>query len=268
MTPTVTPAERAAQIAAAGGHHLVVAGADSIDHYAGIVADALPPLDGDDRLTHAVIRSAAGLDPNEVERVHHAASDVTFVQLVGGGGRSLAPGVMTLAHQGVLAISDVSEWREALFDCLRPLGRGETTVRVSRGAIAVTFPCDAQVVASAPLPPAAAARRWRQWCFQIRTVLPMVAVVDTPGTSTGWTVERVAERRSAHEAGRRVPVGADADQILTDRVRHGQITGRGYEHARRVAATIAGLDGCDEATEAHATEAAGYIATPLVDAHV
>ena len=109
----------------------------------------LPPLLPDEAVETAAIHSAAGLPAEEAvarrpfRSPHHTASDVA---LVGGGGRP-RPGEVSLAHNGVLFLDELPEFRRATLEVLRqPLEEGHVTVARHRGAF--RMPARFQLVAA------------------------------------------------------------------------------------------------------------------------
>jgi magnesium chelatase family protein len=144
-------ARRALEIAAAGGHNLLMVGPPGSGKtmLARRLPGILPPLSPDEAVETAAIHSAAGLPAEAAVAArpfrspHHTASDVALV----GGGQRPRPGEVSLAHNGVLFLDEVAEFRRATLEVLRqPLEEGTVTVARHRGAF--LMPARFQLVAA------------------------------------------------------------------------------------------------------------------------
>src|SRR5690606_31362046 len=145
-------ARRALEIAAAGGHHLLLVGPPGCGKtlLASRLPGLLPEADEAEALETAAIASVSGrgLDParwreRPYRSPHHTASAVA---LVGGGGEP-RPGEISLAHNGVLFLDELPEWDRRALEVLRePLESGGVTI--SRAARQVEFPARFQMVAA------------------------------------------------------------------------------------------------------------------------
>lgn len=145
-------ARRALEIAAAGGHSLLMTGppGSGKSMLAARLPGLLPPLGTDEALEVAAIASVSreGFRPERwrqrpYRHPHHTASGVA---LVGGGGNP-APGEITLAHNGVLFLDELPEFDRRALEVLRePLENGRITI--SRAARQVDFPARFQLVAA------------------------------------------------------------------------------------------------------------------------
>ena len=142
-------AKRALEIAAAGGHSLLLLGppGSGKSMLAQRLAGLLPPMSMDEALQSAAIASLAG--QFSLERwglrptcsPHHTASAVALV----GGGSPPRPGEISLAHHGVLFLDELPEFPRAALEALRePLETGQITI--SRAARRAEFPARFQFV--------------------------------------------------------------------------------------------------------------------------
>ena len=145
-------AKRALEIAAAGGHNLLMCGPPGAGKslLAACLPGILPPLTPREALEVSMIASVAGtlsegrLVRNRPFRApHHSASMVALV----GGGLKVRPGEVSLAHLGILFLDELPEFSRQALDSLRqPLETG--TVSVARANAHVTFPARVQLVAA------------------------------------------------------------------------------------------------------------------------
>jgi magnesium chelatase family protein len=145
-------ARRALEVAAAGGHNLLMVGPPGTGKtlLATRLATILPPLAEDEALESAAVRSVAGL-PVDVARFrerptrapHHSASAAALI----GGGSVPRPGEASLAHHGVLFLDELPEFDRHVLENLRePLESGR--VLISRAAQQSEFPARFQLVAA------------------------------------------------------------------------------------------------------------------------
>ena len=145
-------ARRAAIVAAAGRHHILLVGPPGAGktRLARIIAAVQPPLSAAEGLEVTRIHSATGLllpggivQRRPLRAPHHT---VTRAGLVGGGS-NLRPGEVTLAHRGVLFLDEIAEFSTQVIDALRePLEDGRITV--SRGSGCRAFPAAFQFIAA------------------------------------------------------------------------------------------------------------------------
>ncbi|MEL7419786.1 MAG: YifB family Mg chelatase-like AAA ATPase, partial [Cyanobacteria bacterium J06555_3] len=146
-------ARRALEIAAAGGHNLILIGPPGSGKtmLAQRLPGILPNLSFDEALEVSQIHSVAGLlrDRGElvVERPfrnpHHSASGPSLV----GGGTYPRPGEISLAHKGILFLDELTEFKRNVLEYLRqPLEDGQVTI--SRTRQSVVFPAQFTLVAS------------------------------------------------------------------------------------------------------------------------
>ena len=139
-------AKKALEIAAAGGHNLLMTGSPGSGKtmMAKCMASILPPLELNEALELTKIYSISGLlSPDEplmtkrpYRAVHHTASSTGII----GGGSNPKPGEITLAHRGVLFLDEMVEFPRQVLEVLRqPLEDGE--VSISRAKTSVKYPC-------------------------------------------------------------------------------------------------------------------------------
>ena len=145
-------AKRALEIAAAGGHNLLMIGPPGAGKslLAACLPGILPPLDSAEALEVSMVASVAGtLQGGRLTRQrpfrspHHSASMAALT----GGGLRVKPGEVSLAHLGVLFLDELPEFQRAVLDSLRqPLETG--VVSVARANAHVTFPARVQLIAA------------------------------------------------------------------------------------------------------------------------
>ena len=145
-------AKRALEIAAAGGHNLLMVGPPGAGKslMASCMPGILPPLDPSEALEVSMVQSVAGtLTGGRLTRVrpfrspHHSASMAALT----GGGLKVKPGEVSMAHLGVLFLDELPEFGRGVLDSLRqPLETG--TVSVARANAHVTYPARVQLVAA------------------------------------------------------------------------------------------------------------------------
>ncbi|MEG2172517.1 MAG: YifB family Mg chelatase-like AAA ATPase, partial [Desulfovibrionaceae bacterium] len=146
-------AKRALEIAAAGGHNVLLMGPPGSGKtmLAQRLPTILPPLTFEESLEVTKVYSVAGKLPHgqgiigirPFRSPHHTISEVGLV----GGGSYPRPGEVSLAHRGVLFLDELPEYKKKALEVLRqPLEDGEVTI--SRASQTVTFPAACMLVAA------------------------------------------------------------------------------------------------------------------------
>ena len=243
-------AKRALEIAAAGGHNLLMVGPPGAGKslMASCLPGILPPLDAAEALEVSMVQSVAGtMNGGRLTRArpfrspHHSASMAALT----GGGLRVKPGEVSLAHLGVLFLDELPEFQRAVLDSLRqPLETGN--VSVARANAHVTFPARVQLVAAmnpcrcGHLGDAALACARAPRCaadYQAKVSGPLLDRIDLhvevaavtaadlvlppPAEGSAEVAARVATARAiqrARYAGEGVRTNAEADGALLERV--------------------------------------------------
>lgn len=278
----------ALEVALAGGHDLLLVGSPGAGKtlLARTVPGLLPPLDDHEAREVAVIRSVAGLRPGPADhRVrpfrspHHTTSYAAMV----GGGPLLQPGLVTLAHRGVLFLDELAEFDRHVLDALRqPLEDG--TVEIARAHGHVRYPARLQLIAAmnpcrcgwfgepgvmCRCRPDDAARYQRRVSgplldrIDIRVVMsrvpPETLIGGTDGDPSSVVAARIADARgraltrsglpNARLSGSRLlescSLRTPGARLLTELSTAVGMTARGIHRTLRVARTIADLSGND-----------------------
>ncbi len=292
-------AKRALEIAAAGGHNLLMIGppGSGKSMMAARLPGLLPPLSARELLEVSRIRSVAGLlDEGRLTRTrpfrapHHSASMAALV----GGGVKARPGEASLAHHGVLFLDELPEFHPQALDGLRePLETGEVTI--ARANHRVTYAARFQLVAAMNpckcgatcLRGPACAQRYQARVsgpfldrIDLQIAVPAVSPADLalppPKEGTAEAAARVLAAREAQAQRGRINArlaGAMLDQyaapdeagraLLARAADALQLTARGYHRVLRCARTIADLDGSDAVRRIHVAEALSARRAPV-----
>jgi magnesium chelatase family protein len=293
--------KRALEIAAAGGHNVLMIGPPGTGKsmLAKRLASILPPLTLEEALETTKIHSIAGLlQPGQAlvtrrpfRSPHHTASDAGLL----GGNVNPTPGEISLAHNGLLFLDELPEFKRSVLETMRqPLEEGRVTI--SRAAGTMTFPSEFMLVtAMNPTPDGkmpgesrCSAREIHHYLgrvsgplldrIDLHVEVPAVKFQEIAGARTGEKSAQIRERvlaarqrQLARFNGRKIVCNArmttrdlkahcaldeHSTELLRIAMADMKLSARGYDRILKVARTIADLAGAERISSDHLSEAA------------
>lgn len=300
-------AKKALEIAAAGGHNLLMIGSPGSGKtlMAKCFPSILPPLELEEALELTKIYSVSGLLPSEeplvVHRpfraVHHTASANGII----GGGSNPKPGEITLAHRGVLFLDEMVEFPRQVLEVLRqPLEDGE--IVISRAQHSVRYPADFMLLGAMNPCPCGFLGDKQKNCvcsdFQINRYLsrlsgPLLDRIDLQIDVPRLTPEELLKANNQEETSAQIrqrvinarkiqlerykddgiltnsqlttklikkycKIDEKSQEILKMAIVKYQLSGRRYDRILKLARTIADLNGSEDITSLHLTQALQY----------
>ncbi|MGB0371272.1 MAG: YifB family Mg chelatase-like AAA ATPase [Opitutales bacterium] len=298
---------RAVEVAVAGSHNFLMIGppGSGKSMIAKRIPSIMPPLQEDEFLEILQIHSAAGktIDPrSSASRLrpyrspHHTISDVGLL----GGGSIPGPGEISMAHNGVLFLDELPEFRRSVLEVLRqPMEDGEVTI--SRSAAKITLPCDFMLIAAMNPTPSGFApghEQSRDTPAQIERYRskisgPLLDRIDIQVEAPALSLDELQSKRAgessavmrgriqkarAVQAGRfsettgircnaamghrqletHCALSAENQRILKQAMEQLKLSARAYDRIRKVARTIADLEGFENIESPHLLEAIQY----------
>ncbi|MBB5395139.1 YifB family Mg chelatase-like AAA ATPase [Mucilaginibacter sp. AK015] len=289
--------KRALEVMAAGGHNGLLIGPPGTGKtmLATRLPGILPPLGLQESLETTRIYSVAGqldstglITERPFRSVHHTASDIALV----GGGPVAMPGEISLAHNGVLFMDELPEFKRRVLEVLRqPLE--ERQIAISRASYVVNFPANFVLLAAMNSCPCGfhghpdrkcsctlqAIRLYRAKLsgplldrIDLHIGVPPADLKEQPAESSAAIRRRVVAARNrqleragvcnalmSNEALRRYCIlGKSEQEVLNQAMVQHQFSARSYERILKMARTVADLAGSASITLPHLAEAIGF----------
>jgi magnesium chelatase family protein len=296
--------KRGLEVAAAGGHNIIMIGlpGSGKSMLAKRLPTILPPLSLDEALETTKIHSIAGLIPPDTSLIstrpfrspHHTASDVSIV----GGGSNAKPGEISFAHNGVLFLDELTEFKKNVLEVMRqPLE--DRVVTISRSKISVQYPCNFMLVAAMNPSPAGNAREQEMYNdSQLQKTLmkisgPILDRIDihihvnpvkyqelsskaesekseiVRGRviqARGIQIERFRGKKGIYSNSNMTTkeikeyciIGKDSEDLMKMAITRLGLSARAYDRILKVSRTIADLAGEEKIRPAHISEAIQY----------
>ncbi len=295
-------AKRALEVAAAGHHHLLLIGSPGAGKtmLANRITGILPDVTEEAALEIAAIASITrrGFNYNDWQRIpfrspHHSASSIALV----GGGRPPRPGEISLAHQGVLFLDELTEFQRQVLESLRePLEAAQITI--SRASYQEIFPAKFQLIAAMNPCPCGYAGSGEDNCrctneqierylaklsgplldridlhVEVSAPPPEMLSIKVDNQAESIVVkERVVETRerqikrqgkynyelSGNELIEYCSISTESQTMLNQVIRKFNLSARAYHRILKVARTIADLEDAASISKVHLSEALLY----------
>lgn len=296
--------KRAMEVAAAGGHNIILIGLPGSGKtmLAKRLPTILPPLTLEESLETTKIHSIAGILPSGSAIIstrpfrspHHTASDVSIV----GGGQNAKPGEISFAHNGVLFLDEMTEFKKNVLEVMRqPLEDREVTI--SRSKMTVKYPCNFMLVAAMNPTPAGTQKETDMYSeYEIQKFLskisgPILDRIDihihvnpvkfdelsskTDAEKSEDVRARVIKARdiqlkrfenlpglysnsnmTSKEIKKFCKIDEDCEKLMKLAIMKLGLSARAYDRILKVSRTIADLEGAENISTAHISEAIQY----------
>ncbi len=296
--------KRAMEIAAAGSHNIIMIGLPGSGKtmLAKRLPTILPPLTLDEALETTKIHSIAGLLPSGSSIIsirpfrspHHTASDVSLV----GGGPNAKPGEISFAHNGVLFLDELTEFKKNVLEVMRqPLE--DRVVTISRSKLTVQYPCNFMLVAAMNPTPAGSQKETAMYSdpevqkFLSKISGPILDRIDlhihvnpvkyqelsskAEGERSEQIRERVIKARelqlrrfkgrkglfaNSNMSGKEIKefcaIDSACEELMKNAITRLGLSARAYDRILKVSRTIADLEGSKKLNTGHISEAIQY----------